>query len=123
MTFKKGQPPGPGRPAGAANKITMEARAAFNDLVTNNTSQLQTWLDKVAKKDPAKALHLFLSLAEFCLPKLNRTEHTGEGGGPIETRHLSEMTEEQIVERIAAIHRAAIAGGVAGEEESASIVN
>ena len=40
---------------------------------------MQDWLDKVAKRDPAKALDLLARLAEFLVPKLSRSELRGAG--------------------------------------------
>lgn len=52
-------------------------------------SQFEEWVVKAAARDPGKAADLTLRLAEFFLPKLGRTEHTGEDGGPI-TVHVVE---------------------------------
>ncbi len=45
-----------------------------------NFDQVQGWFGEVAAKDPAEAIRLYLNLLEFCLPKLARVEHSGEGG-------------------------------------------
>lgn len=60
--------------AGTPNKVTGEARECFQLLIDNNAPRLQQWIDEVAKDNPAKALDLFLRLAEFIVPKLQRTE-------------------------------------------------
>jgi hypothetical protein len=39
------------------------------------------------KPAPDKALDLLAKLAEYAAPKLNRTEHVGDGGGPIKQEH------------------------------------
>jgi hypothetical protein len=87
MTFKVGdkRPPGSGRARGTANKSTQDARAAMALLLSGNLTKLQGWLDATAKHDPAKAFDLMLRLAEFTIPKLQRSEHVGEDGGPIKT--------------------------------------
>jgi len=87
-----------GRVAGTPNKATAEAREAIAKFVDGNADRLQTWLDQVAYgvKDsdgedakyvvlpnPEKAFVLFQSVIEYHVPKLARTEHTGEGGGPL----------------------------------------
>jgi hypothetical protein len=59
----------------ADKKITAEDfREAFTYLVENNLHNLDTWLQRVAIKNPAKAIELVRDLAEFVIPKLNRTD-------------------------------------------------
>ena len=85
---------GKGRPKGAQNKVTREFKQTVQMLLESNKDNVARWLTLVAEGDgtdspagrpnPAKALELLSSLAEFAQPKLARTEHTGEGGGPVE---------------------------------------
>lgn len=91
-TVKKGNSghfigePGPGRPKGIPNKSTMLAREAIAQLVDGNASRLQAWLDAIAndeKHGPAVAFKLLMDVMEYHIPKLARTEHTGDGGGEI----------------------------------------
>lgn len=80
-----------GRPKGAPNKTTADARAAIGLFVDGNAHRLTGWLDAVAsgdaandiKPNPAKAFEMFQSVIEYHVPKLARTELTGKGGGPI----------------------------------------
>ena len=98
---------GSGRPPGALNKTTREARAAIAEFVDGNAHRLQEWLDKVANgvprtdedgnpmfdddgnpmwlvpPNPEKAFNLFQGVVEYHVPKLARSELTGAGGGPI----------------------------------------
>lgn len=80
-----------GRRPGSPNKATKEFRDTVTKLLSDNAENVATWLEQVAtgngdpdKADPAKALDLLAKLAEYAAPKLGRTEHTGEGGGPID---------------------------------------
>jgi hypothetical protein len=79
-----------GRAAGTPNKATAEFRQTITALLHKNAANVDLWLQQVAqghgenKPDPAKALDLLAKLAEYGAPKLNRTEVTGEGGGPIQ---------------------------------------
>ena len=90
-SFQKGGKPGPGRPKGLPNKTTQEARRAIAEFVDGNVHRLTGWLDQVAngipeqdiKPNPARAFELFQSVVEYHIPKLARTEHTGDGGGPV----------------------------------------
>lgn len=79
---KKGERKG-GRKKGVPNKATTEFRQAVKDLIESRADKFGEWLDRVAEDDPGKALDLVAKLAEYAAPKLTRTEHTGEGGGPV----------------------------------------
>lgn len=82
---------GPGRPKGLPNKITVEFRETVRKVLEDNAANVGKWLTQIAegegdgKADPGKALDLLVKLAEFAAPKLARTEHTGEGGGPVKS--------------------------------------
>jgi hypothetical protein len=81
----KGKPfspgdPRAGRPKGSVNKATRDVRAAIARFAEDNVEKLQEWLDRVAEKDPAKAAELFARVLEYHLPKLARTELSGEVG-------------------------------------------
>ena len=87
---------GPGRPKGMPNKATQEAREAIGKFVDGNASRLQEWLDQVANgvqsesgkwlipPNPEKAFTLFQTVIEYHVPKLARTEVTGQDGKPQE---------------------------------------
>ena len=84
---------GPGRPKGVPNKATTEFRQTITSLLEKNAAKVDLWLQQVAegdgenvKPDPGRALDLLAKLAEYAAPKLNRTEHVGEGGGPVQQR-------------------------------------
>lgn len=80
-----------GRVAGKPNKVTTEFRETVRALLEENSENVSKWLKLVAegdalqeiKPDPFKALDMLSRLAEYATPKLARTEHTGEGGGPV----------------------------------------
>lgn len=80
-----------GRTKGTPNKATREFRETVQKLLDDNRENVGRWLTLVAegdgtdhgKPDPAKALDLLARLAEFAAPKLARTEHVGDGGGPV----------------------------------------
>ncbi len=71
---------------GVPNKTTQAAREAIAQFVDGNTARLQGWLDEIAADDkhgPKVAFECVLSLLEYHVPKLARTEHVGDGGGPV----------------------------------------
>lgn len=81
MPFKPGESGNPnGKPAGAVNKSTADARAAIAAFVDNNAERLQGWLDQIAEKDPQKAFDSVMAVCEYHIPKLQRKELTGKDG-------------------------------------------
>lgn len=77
--FSPGDPRA-GRPKGTPNKATRDVRAAIAAFAEGNVDKLQGWLDRVATRDPAKAAELFVRVLEYHVPKLARTELSGEIG-------------------------------------------
>jgi len=83
---------GRGRPPGSLNKATKTFRDTVSRLLEDNAENVSKWLYEVAegsvekelKADPKGALTLLAQMAEYATPKLNRTEMTGDGGGPVE---------------------------------------
>lgn len=67
-----------GRQKGTPNKATARLRKAFTELLEDNIDKVQELFDKVAEKNPQKALELLLKLSEFALPKLRAIEVNNE---------------------------------------------
>ena len=88
---------GRGRPPGSVNKATKTFRETVSRLLEDNAENVSKWLIEVAegsvekelKADPKGALTLLAQMAEYATPKLNRTELTGEDGGPVEMSGVS----------------------------------
>jgi hypothetical protein len=84
-----------GRPKGSPNRATADVRAAIAAFAEGNAYKLQDWLDRIAdgsggnKPDPGKAADLYLRAIEYHIPKLARTEVTGQDGGPVEVTNIS----------------------------------
>lgn len=76
----KRMPPnaGKGRKKGAVNKSTRDVRLAIAQIARKNVTKINDWLDRIALEDPAKALHLYLRMIEFHIPKLSSIELTPE---------------------------------------------
>ena len=69
-----------GRPKGKPNKTTKHIREAYQKLTEDNLDNMTLWLQQIAADDPAKAMDTMISLSEYILPKLARTEMTGADG-------------------------------------------
>lgn len=79
--LKKGQTNNPaGRPKGATNIATRDIKEAYRMLIEKNLDNLTLWLDKIAEKDPEKAIRIVSDLSEYVIPKLARSEHVGDKG-------------------------------------------
>jgi hypothetical protein len=88
MAFPKGRPrpKGAGRQKGVPNKATADVRAAVAMLVQNLVPEVEVWIRKGARKNPLGAAKVLADIAEYHMPKLSRTELTGQDGGPLEVR-------------------------------------
>jgi len=71
---------GKGRVKGVPNKATTAVREAIAQLAEQNIGRVQEWLNRVATRDPGKATELYLRLLEYHVPRLARTELSGEIG-------------------------------------------
>jgi len=88
-----------GRPKGVPNKSTAMAREAIAQFVDGNAHKMQEWLEQVATgvknednkfivlPNPEKAFGMLQSVMEYHLPKLARTEHTGDEDQPVKIIH------------------------------------
>ena len=84
-SFRKGEKR-PGQGKHGPPKATAAAREAIASFVDGNAERMQGWLDDIAadpKLGPAAAFDRLMAVMEYHVPKLQRTEHTGENGGPV----------------------------------------
>lgn len=77
----RGKKTGGGSRMGKPNRATADVRAAIAIIAQKNVGKVQQWLEDI--EDPAKRVGLFLDLCEYHIPKLARTEITGQDGGPV----------------------------------------
>jgi hypothetical protein len=83
---------GMGRPKGIPNKATKDVKEAIARFAEGNVHKLEEWLETIAygdgdqvKPDPAKAADLYMKVIEYHIPKLARTELTGDEDKPLRT--------------------------------------
>ena len=75
---------GKGRKPGVPNKVTQSAREGIALLVEQNVPKMAKWLDSIEKQHgPLVAMKTVQDLLEYHIPKLQRSEQVGDGGGPI----------------------------------------
>ncbi len=70
-----------GRVKGTPNKATADVREAIAAFASANVGKMSEWLDAI--EDPAKKMDLYLRAIEYHIPKLGRTELTGQNGAKI----------------------------------------
>jgi hypothetical protein len=70
-----------GRPKGSPNRATADVRAAIASFALANVEHMGEWLNAI--EDPAKKMDLYLRAIEYHIPKLGRTELTGQDGAKI----------------------------------------
>ena len=84
------EPKNKGRPKGSPNKATANAREAIARFVDANASRLQGWLEEIHEQQGAAAAYrCFTDMVEYHVPKLQRTELTGQNGEPVAVKLMS----------------------------------
>ena len=79
MAFKKGQSGNPkGKPKGAENKLTKEARELFIETLEGQVPNIEEAFKEVLEKNPAKYLELFAKYAQYFVPRKSENEVKGE---------------------------------------------
>ena len=93
---KPGSPKTGGRQRGTPNKSTQRCRDAISLIAEDMADDFKSWLlltasgdeDRGIKPDPKGAADIYLKAIEYHIPKLARTEHVGDGGGPVVVAEL-----------------------------------
>ena len=98
MARIKGSKKTGGRAKGTPNKVTTNARESIALFVDGNVDRLITWLDEIALSDPKKAFDAFMSVVEYHVPKLQRTELTGKDGKEFNLANLIAEARKRVAE-------------------------
>ena len=75
-----GRKTGGGSRKGIPNKATRDVRTVLSGFIESKSADVEQLWDRVAQRDPAKAVELYAKLAEFILPKLSRSTVDGDLG-------------------------------------------
>jgi hypothetical protein len=78
MPFQKGNKLSTGRPVGAINRSTEQAKLAIARLANSGLDALREDLVKIRKEDPLEAAKIYLKLIEYIVPKKAQVELKGE---------------------------------------------
>jgi hypothetical protein len=78
MSFQKGHSLGKGRPKGALNRSSEQAKLAVARLANSGLDALREDLEKIRKEDPLEAAKIYLKLIEYIVPKKASIELSGE---------------------------------------------
>ena len=78
MPFVKGNQLGKGRPAGALNRSTEQAKLAIARIANGGLDVLREDLERIRKTDPIEAAKLYLRLLEYIVPKKSSIEMKAE---------------------------------------------
>ena len=84
---------GAGRKKGTPNKLTADVRTTIALIAERKILEVEGWLERVQKRDPDRAIDLYLKMIEFHVPKLQRTEVTGLDGAALSVE-LSQKDEK-----------------------------
>lgn len=123
MAAKRGgKRPGAGRPAGARSRATKQMNASLSELAREHTATALNVLVEVAKKgesDSARVAAANATLDRGYGKPSQSHEHTGAGGGPIQTVDLTRLSEDELDRLETILGPLAINGGDQGGEGEA----
>jgi hypothetical protein len=78
MAFEKGHKLATGRPKGAINRSTEQAKLTIARLANRGLDNISADLEKIRQTDPIEAAKLYLRLLEYIVPKKSSIEMKAE---------------------------------------------
>ena len=78
MAFEKGHKLATGRPKGAINRSTEQAKLTIARLANRGLDNISADLEKIRKENPIEAAKLYLRLLEYIVPKKSSIEMKAE---------------------------------------------
>jgi hypothetical protein len=94
---------GKGRKKGTPNKATSDVRTMIAVVAERNAAKVEGWLTRIGRKNPGKALDLYLRMIEYHIPKLSRQEVVSDdkpNGRVIDSSQLTAEQREQLRQMI-----------------------
>ncbi len=76
--FEVGNKLSKGRPVGAINRSTEQAKLAIARIANRGLDNISEDLEKIRKSDPIEAAKIYLKLLEYIVPKKTQMEISGE---------------------------------------------
>jgi hypothetical protein len=76
--FEKGHQLSKGRPVGALNRSTEQAKLTIARLANRGLDNITEDFEKIRKENPIEAAKLYLKLIEYIVPKKTSVEISGE---------------------------------------------
>ena len=76
--FEIGNKLSKGRPVGAINRSTEQAKLAIARIANRGLDNISEDLEKIRKSDPIEAAKIYLKLLEYIVPKKTQMEISGE---------------------------------------------
>lgn len=76
--FEKGHKLATGRPKGAVNRSTEQAKLTIARIANRGLDNISEDLEKIRKTDPIEATKLYLKLLEYIVPKKAQMEISGQ---------------------------------------------
>jgi len=76
--FEKGHKLATGRPKGAMNRSTEQAKLTIARIANRGLDNISEDLEKIRKSDPIEAAKLYLKLLEYIVPKKAAVELSGQ---------------------------------------------
>jgi hypothetical protein len=76
--FEKGHKLATGRPKGALNRSTEQAKLTIARIANRGLDNISEDLEKIRKSDPIEAAKLYLKLLEYIVPKKAQMEISGQ---------------------------------------------
>ena len=86
---------GRGRKKGELNKTTRDVREMIAVVAQKNAAKIDGWLTRIARKNPERAMELYLRMLEYHIPKLTRLETVRDDKQPGRVIDSSQLTAEQ----------------------------
>lgn len=102
MPFQKGRAKTGGRKPFTKNKITRDVQALLDSLNCNPIEGMARLASDESQPAPIRA-RMYAELAHYVHPKLQSTQLSGPGGGPVQVEDVTATPRQRLFDRMARI--------------------